>query len=56
MDGTPQQVFSHASQLEEIGLDVPQTTRLRMALAQRGIDMPDDIFDAQGAAAFCCRR
>lgn len=52
MDGTPQQVFSHASQLEEIGLDVPQTTRLRMALAQRGIDMPDDIFDAQGAAAF----
>ena len=37
LDGTPEEVFSHASELEERGLAVPQVTYLLEALKKKGI-------------------
>ena len=36
-DGTPDEVFRHAKELEQIGLDIPQITRLFMRLRDLGL-------------------
>ena len=54
MDGKPEEVFSHVEELESIGLDVPEVSRLRLMLAQHGIDMPQNIFTAEAAAEYLC--
>ncbi len=49
MDGTPAQVFARAEELLGAGLDVPQITRVAMALAKRGVPVdpagytPEDL-------------
>ena len=43
-DGTPEEVFSHAEELKEIGLDVPVPTELAIALKKRGVALPDGIY------------
>ena len=43
-DGTPEEVFSHAEELKEIGLDVPAPTELALALKKRGIAVPEGIY------------
>lgn len=43
-DGTPEEVFSHAQELKEIGLDVPVPAELALALKKRGIAVPDGIY------------
>lgn len=45
MDGKPKEVFKQVERLEEIGLDVPQPTKLTQLLRQEGFDLPDDILD-----------
>ncbi|MBP3372530.1 MAG: energy-coupling factor transporter ATPase [Clostridia bacterium] len=55
MDGTPGEVFSHVEELEAIGLDVPETSRLRMLLEKEGIELPSDIFTAEEAASYLCK-
>ena len=40
MDGTPEQVFQRAEELEQMGLDIPQITRIFMTLRQKGVDIP----------------
>ena len=40
MDGTPQQVFSRAKELEDMGLDIPEITRVFLKLRQMGLDVP----------------
>lgn len=45
MDGKPKDVFKQVDRLEEIGLDVPQPTKLAQLLRQEGYDLPDDILD-----------
>lgn len=45
MDGKPKEVFKQVDRLEEIGLDVPQPTKLAQLLRQKGYDLPDDILD-----------
>ena len=39
MDGTPQQVFTRAWELEEMGLDIPEITRVFMRLKELGLDV-----------------
>ena len=39
LDGTPDQVFSHAQELLEMGLDIPELTRVFMKLQQLGLDV-----------------
>lgn len=43
LDSTPEDVFSHVELLDEIGLDVPQATRLVYELRKEGYDLPKDI-------------
>ena len=44
-DGKPKEVFKQVERLEEIGLDVPQPTKLAQLLRQDGYNLPDDILD-----------
>ena len=37
MDGTPQEVFDHAQELLEMGLDIPEVTRVFLKLQQMGL-------------------
>ena len=43
-DGTPEEVFSRAEELKEIGLSVPVPTELALALKKRGLDIPEGIY------------
>lgn len=42
--GTPSDVFSNGSRLEEIGLTVPQVTKIAMQLRKKGISISEDIY------------
>ena len=44
MSGTPREVFSRAGELVAVGLDVPQVTRVAMALRQRGVDIDSAVY------------
>lgn len=48
MDGTPDEVFSHASELVEMGLGVPQITRVFLKLQQMGLAVPN-VYSLQQA-------
>jgi len=55
-DGTPREVFSHVDELEEMGLDVPEASKLRRMLKDVMPDFPDDLFDAEGVAEYLLGR
>ena len=40
MDGTPADVFVHGHELEAMGLDIPEVTRVFMKLQEMGLDVP----------------
>jgi energy-coupling factor transport system ATP-binding protein len=40
MEGTPEQVFAQAEALEQMGLDIPQITRVFLKLREMGLDVP----------------
>ena len=40
MDGTPAEVFVHGHELEAMGLDIPEVTRVFMKLQEMGLDVP----------------
>ena len=40
MDGTPDQVFSRSAELLDMGLDIPEITRVFMRLQQLGLSVP----------------
>jgi energy-coupling factor transport system ATP-binding protein len=44
MSGTPYEVFSRAQELLDVGLDVPQVTRVAMALRERGVDIDPAVY------------
>ena len=44
MDGTPEQVFSRAEELLDVGLAVPQATALAMALRRQGLKLDGAIY------------
>ena len=47
MDGTPAEVFARADDLLEAGLDVPQVTRVAMALRERGLDVDPAVYTVE---------
>lgn len=49
-DGSVSEVFSRGESLSEIGLDVPQITRLADRLRLRGFDIPSDIHTVKALA------
>ena len=44
MDGTPDEVFSQAEKLTELGLEVPHASAIAVALKKRGIELPGAIY------------
>ncbi len=44
MDGSPEEVFSRPEKLVEIGLNVPQSTALAMALREKGVALSGSIY------------
>ncbi len=47
LDGAPRAVFSDAQRVRALGLDVPPTTELCVALADRGVKIARDIVDPE---------
>ena len=56
MQGTPREVFAHARELEQIGLDVPQVNRLVLELRRRGVELDPAIFTVDQALEALVRR
>ena len=62
MDGTPAEVFAHAEELMEMGLNIPQVTRVFLELRKMGLEVPavftlqqakDVLVALKGGAAQC---
>ena len=51
MDGTPDEVFSRGKELTQMGLDIPDVTRLFMRLQALGLDVPSVYTVDQAVAA-----
>jgi len=49
MSGTRAEVFGEADKLTDVGLDVPQITRLMNMLEQRGVSVEKGIYTVDGA-------
>ena len=48
MDGTPEQVFAHAQDLLDMGLDIPDVTRVFLRLRAMGLDV-DPVYSVEQA-------
>ena len=51
MTGTPHDIFSRAAELEKIGLDVPQVTRVFLRLRELGLDVDPAVYTVEQAKA-----
>ncbi len=51
MDGAPREVFGHARELADMGLDIPELTRVFMRLKELGLDVPSIHTMEQAVAA-----
>ena len=47
MSGAPAEVFARAEELLSAGLDVPQITRVAMALRERGVDIDPAVYTVE---------
>ena len=56
MEGTPREVFARAEELEAVGLDVPQVTRVAMALRRRGMDIDTAVYTVEELRDVLLRR
>jgi energy-coupling factor transport system ATP-binding protein len=56
MDGTPDEVFARAEELLEMGLDIPDVTRLFLELKKLGLDVPPVYTTEQAAKALLARK
>lgn len=51
LQGDPGQVFAHARELAEIGLDIPEITRLFLRLKELGLPVDPSVYTVEQAAA-----
>ena len=49
LTGTPKEVFSHVSELEEMGLAAPQTSYVMKGLKDSGLNVPQDVYTVDEA-------
>ena len=47
MEGTPRQVFARADELEQVGLDIPQVTKMALALRRRGLPVDTAVYTVE---------
>lgn len=50
MDGKPEEIFTNGDQLKAFGLSLPAVTELMVRLKQKGLGVPDYLFNPQKAA------
>lgn len=46
-EGTPRQVFARADELEQVGLDIPQVTKVALALRRRGLPVDTAVYTVE---------
>ena len=51
MDGSPDEVFTHAEELVQMGLNIPQVTRVFLELKKKGLNVPSVYTMDQALAA-----
>lgn len=56
MQGEPKAVFAHAAELERLGLDVPQITKVFLRLRELGMDVDTSVFTVEQAKAALLKR
>ncbi len=49
MDGTPEEIFRHGTELEKMGLDVPQITKVFMKLRDMGVPVEESVYTVKYA-------
>ncbi|MBE7039488.1 MAG: energy-coupling factor transporter ATPase [Ruminococcaceae bacterium] len=49
MDGKPNEIFRRSSELIEMGLDIPQISKLILSLRERGLNINPDIYTVEKA-------
>ena len=49
LEGDSREIFSSAKKLEEVGLDIPQITKLMLLLKERGIDVDPAVYTVEEA-------
>ncbi len=54
MDGPPQEIFSHAQELLDMGLSIPQVTQVFLHLKKMGLDVKN-VYTIEQAVAECKR-
>lgn len=47
MEGTPRQVFARADELEQVGLDIPQVTKVALSLRRRGLPVDTAVYTVE---------
>ena len=47
MEGTPRQVFARTDELEQVGLDIPQVTKVALALRRRGLPVDTAVYTVE---------
>ena len=47
MEGSPRQVFTRADELEQVGLDIPQVTKVALVLRQRGLPVDTAVYTVE---------
>ena len=56
LQGDRETVFSHADLLEQVGLDIPQITRLVSLIRAGGVDLPSNIYTVDRAVELLCQQ
>ena len=49
LQGTPEEIFCHADELVQAGLNIPQVTQVFSELRRRGVDMPGNVYTVEQA-------
>ena len=55
MHAPVQEVFAHTRKLCDMGLDIPQITKVFLALKEKGYPVRTDIYTVEGAGREICR-
>ncbi len=55
LDGSPQEVFDHPKELDEMNLSVPLVVKLAQSLRQKGVDVPKDVIDTEKMVKYLCQ-
>ena len=54
MEGTPAEVFAHAQELVDMGLDIPEITRIFLKLQEKGLNV-EPVYTLEQAKQVLCR-